>query len=152
MKYFLLVLIIFIFFLDFSDGKKNIISKQLYLNKINENLKGKINYINFLKNKCIEKEKKKLYKFLFIKMNSNFIKNFHTFKLNVRGSTDIKPKTNKSIAKRFKITKNGKLIRKKAGRNHMLRKKTSSNKSSLRKRTTIASNRIAKKYKSVIFK
>ncbi|SCQ16067.1 ribosomal protein L35, putative [Plasmodium ovale] len=74
------------------------------------------------------------------------------FTLHVRGCTNLKPKTNKSIAKRFKLTKNGKLIRKKAGRSHMLRKKTSSNKASLRKRTTIASPRIAKKYKSVIFK
>ncbi|SBT30903.1 apicoplast ribosomal protein L35 precursor, putative [Plasmodium ovale wallikeri] len=74
------------------------------------------------------------------------------FTLHVRGCTNLKPKTNKSIAKRFKLTKNGKLIRKKAGRSHMLRKKTSTNKASLRKRTTIASPRIANKYKSVIFK
>ncbi|CRG99288.1 apicoplast ribosomal protein L35 precursor, putative [Plasmodium relictum] len=157
MKYFLFKLILFIFSLDFSDEKKNInvINKELYLNKVNDNIKRKINYIYFLKNKYSEKKEKKqrkLYKFLFIKMNINFIKNMNNFKLYVRGITNIKPKTNKSIAKRFKITKNGKLIRKKAGRNHMLRKKTSSNKSSLRKRTTIASGRIAKKYKSVIFK
>ncbi|KYN98366.1 apicoplast ribosomal protein L35 precursor, putative [Plasmodium reichenowi] len=74
------------------------------------------------------------------------------FILHVRGCTNIKPKTNKSIAKRFKLTKNGKLIRKKPGRNHFLRKKTSSNKASLRKTTTIDSGRIQKKYKSVIFK
>ncbi|CAG9480353.1 ribosomal protein L35, putative [Plasmodium vivax] len=76
--------------------------------------------------------------------------NLRLSNLHVRGNTNVKPKTNKSIAKRFKITKNGKVIRKKAGRNHMLRKKTSSNKASLRKTTTIASNRIAKKYKSAI--
>ncbi|SPJ10152.1 apicoplast ribosomal protein L35 precursor, putative [Plasmodium sp. DRC-Itaito] len=81
-------------------------------------------------------------------------KNIHKsdFILHVRGCTNIKPKTNKSIAKRFKLTKNGKLIRKKPGRNHFLRKKTSSNKASLRKTTTIDSGRIVKKYKSVIFK
>ncbi|VWU49974.1 apicoplast ribosomal protein L35 precursor, putative [Hepatocystis sp. ex Piliocolobus tephrosceles] len=83
-------------------------------------------------------------------MFQNFQNNFFT--LYVRGSTNIKPKTNKSIAKRFKITKNGKLIRKKAGGNHMLVKKTSSNKAGLRKTTTIASNKIIKKYKSAIFK
>ncbi|KYO00067.1 putative apicoplast ribosomal protein L35 precursor [Plasmodium gaboni] len=117
----------------------NIIPQQLVLFPNNNFLKEiKYFYINHTYNNIIKKKKKENHK-------SDFI-------LHVRGCTNIKPKTNKSIAKRFKLTKNGKLIRKKPGRNHMLRKKTSSNKASLRKTTTIDSGRIEKKYKSVIFK
>ncbi|ANQ07460.1 50S ribosomal protein L35 [Plasmodium coatneyi] len=101
--------------------------------------------------KCINKKRTHIKATLFLHTQHGLKKsNFRFSHLYVRGNTNVKPKTNKSIAKRFKITKNGKLIRKKAGRNHMLRKKTSSNKASLRKTTTIASNRIAKKYKSAI--
>ncbi|GAW80143.1 ribosomal protein L35 [Plasmodium gonderi] len=100
---------------------------------------------------CIKKKTTRIKTISFLHAQSELIKNGHRFfTLHVRGCTNIKPKTNKSIAKRFKITKNGKLIRKKAGRSHLLRKKTSSNKASLRKRTTIASTRIEKKYKSAI--
>ncbi|GAB65654.1 ribosomal protein L35, partial [Plasmodium cynomolgi strain B] len=101
--------------------------------------------------KCVNKKRTHIKATLFLLAPHGLQKsNFRFSNLYVRGNTNVKPKTNKSIAKRFKITKNGKLIRKKAGRNHMLRKKTSSNKASLRKTTTIASNRIAKKYKSAI--
>ncbi|CAA9987346.1 50s ribosomal protein l35, putative [Plasmodium knowlesi strain H] len=101
--------------------------------------------------KCINKKRTHTRATLFIQAQHGLQKsNIRFSHLYVRGSTNVKPKTNKSIAKRFKITKNGKLIRKKAGRNHMLRKKTSSNKASLRKTTTIASSRIVKKYKSAI--
>ena len=40
----------------------------------------------------------------------------------------IKHKTNKSAAKRFKITKSGKIIRKKAGLKHLLEHKSSKSK------------------------
>ncbi|SOV76145.1 apicoplast ribosomal protein L35 precursor, putative [Plasmodium sp. gorilla clade G3] len=118
--------------------EKNIIPEHFVLFPSNILLKEiKYLYIS-LTYHILKKKKKKIHK-------SDFV-------LHVRGCTNIKPKTNKSIAKRFKLTKNGKLIRKKPGRNHMLRKKTSSNKASLRKTTTIDSGRIEKKYKSVIFK
>ncbi|EUD67902.1 hypothetical protein C922_01514 [Plasmodium inui San Antonio 1] len=101
--------------------------------------------------KCVNKKRTHIKATLFLHAQHGLQKsNVRFSNLYVRGNTNVKPKTNKSIAKRFKITKNGKVIRKKAGRNHMLRKKTSSNKASLRKTTTIASNRIAKKYKSAI--
>ncbi|SCN59452.1 ribosomal protein L35, putative [Plasmodium chabaudi chabaudi] len=109
---------------------------------MNVNSKNMLNKNNLLKNLC------------FINFKTCAYKNWGTnsFVLFVRGCTNVKPKTNKSIAKRFKITKNGKLIRKKCGGSHMLRKRTSSNRTALRKRTVIASNKIANKYKSVIFK
>lgn len=106
------------------------------------NSKNMLNKNNLLKNISFLNFKKCTYK--------NWDTNF--FVLFVRGCTNVKPKTNKSIAKRFKITKNGKLIRKKCGGSHMLRKRTSSNRTALRKKTVIASNKIVKKYKSVIFK
>ncbi|SOS78311.1 apicoplast ribosomal protein L35 precursor, putative [Plasmodium sp. gorilla clade G1] len=118
---------------------KNLIPEQLVLFPRNKLLNEiKYFYISFTYHILKREKKTKIHK-------SDFI-------LHVRGCTNIKPKTNKSIAKRFKLTKNGKLIRKKPGRNHFLRKKTSSNKASLRKTTTIDSGRIQKKYKSVIFK
>lgn len=43
-----------------------------------------------------------------------------------------KLKTHKGAAKRFRITKNGKLMRMKAGRSHLRRKKNSSTISDLR--------------------
>ncbi|KJP89432.1 ribosomal protein L35 [Plasmodium fragile] len=105
----------------------------------------------YTQNKCSNKKQTHINATLFLHARHGWQKsNLRFSNLYVRGNTNVKPKTNKSIAKRFKLTKNGKLIRKKAGRNHMLRKKTSSNKASLRKTTTIASNRIARKYKSAI--
>lgn len=44
-----------------------------------------------------------------------------------------KLKSSRSIVKRFKITSNGKLLRNKACRNHLLQKKTSHRKQKLRK-------------------
>ena len=43
-----------------------------------------------------------------------------------------KMKTHKGTAKRFRLTKNGKLMRMKAGRSHLRRKKTSSTNSDFR--------------------
>lgn len=129
----------------FSDAnKKDILNlTNLYIHKVKTNTEED----RFSENV------KGLHKLLFLKGNKPISYSAgNIFKLSARVARIVKPKTNKSIAKRFKITKNGKLIRKKAGRSHMLRKKTSSNKSALRQRTQIGSNRIAKKYKSVIFK
>jgi len=39
-------------------------------------------------------------------------------------STKIKAKTKKSLAKRFKITKNGKVMRRAVGQDHLLAKKS----------------------------
>ncbi len=44
-----------------------------------------------------------------------------------------KLKTNKGTAKRFKVTKNGKIKRNKAGSSHILSKKTTKRKRKLRK-------------------
>lgn len=44
-----------------------------------------------------------------------------------------KRKTRKSITKRFKITKNGKILRRKPGQNHFRAKKTGNKKMALRK-------------------
>nr|QCI05729.1 ribosomal protein L35 [Cryptopleura ramosa] len=49
-----------------------------------------------------------------------------------------KLKTVKSIKKRFKITSNGKLIRHKSTRSHLLQKKTSKRKRKLRQIDTIS--------------
>lgn len=50
-----------------------------------------------------------------------------------------KMKTNKSAAKRFKRTGNGKLKRWKAGKSHILTKKRTKRKRQLRKSTTVSS-------------
>jgi large subunit ribosomal protein L35 len=47
----------------------------------------------------------------------------------------VKMKTNRGAAKRFRVTKSGKLSRSKAGASHILTKKTSKRKRSLRKET-----------------
>ena len=47
----------------------------------------------------------------------------------------VKMKTNRGAAKRFRLTKSGKLSRSKAGKSHILTKKTSKRKRSLRKET-----------------
>lgn len=44
-----------------------------------------------------------------------------------------KMKTNRSAAKRFKVTGSGKVVRRKAYKNHILTKKTTKRKRSLRK-------------------
>jgi len=50
-----------------------------------------------------------------------------------------KMKTHKSSAKRFKITKSGKILRSKAYKSHILTKKTTKRKRNLRKPTTVSS-------------
>jgi large subunit ribosomal protein L35 len=49
-----------------------------------------------------------------------------------------KLKTRKAVAKRFKITKKGKVLRMKAGRSHILTKKARKRKQDLRKRTLVS--------------
>jgi len=49
-----------------------------------------------------------------------------------------KVKTKKGVAKRFKLTKSGKVKRHKAGRGHLLSKKTTKRKRKLRRRGLIA--------------
>lgn len=49
-----------------------------------------------------------------------------------------KLKTRKAVAKRFKITKKGKILRMKAGRSHILTKKTRKRKRHLRKKTLVS--------------
>ncbi len=50
----------------------------------------------------------------------------------------IKQKNNKSAAKRFRITKNGKVVYAKQGRRHILTKKSSRRKKKLRQGGTLA--------------
>ncbi len=50
-----------------------------------------------------------------------------------------KMKTHRSSAKRFKITKSGKILRSKAYKSHILTKKTTKRKRNLRKSTTVSS-------------
>lgn len=56
-----------------------------------------------------------------------------------------KMKTKSSSAKRFRVTKNGKVMRKASGMNHILSKKTSKRKRHLRKVGTVS----ATEFKSV---
>lgn len=49
-----------------------------------------------------------------------------------------KAKTNKSLAKRFKITGTGKLMRKKQGRKHIMTKKSAAKKRRLEKPTLVS--------------
>ncbi len=60
-----------------------------------------------------------------------------------------KMKTNRGAAKRYRVTKSGKLSRSKAGASHILTKKTSKRKRSLRK-GTIASGADRKVLKKLI--
>jgi len=50
-----------------------------------------------------------------------------------------KMKTHKSSAKRFKISKSGKILRSKAYKSHILTKKTAKRKRNLRKSTEVSS-------------
>lgn len=47
------------------------------------------------------------------------------------------PKTRKSVAKRFKITATGKVLRSRAGRRHLLQTKKPKRRRSLRKRVVV---------------
>jgi len=49
-----------------------------------------------------------------------------------------KLKTRKSVAKRFKITKTGKILRMKTGRSHILTKKSRKRKRHLKKKTLVS--------------
>jgi ribosomal protein L35 len=62
-----------------------------------------------------------------------------------------KHKTNKGVAKRVKVTKNGKVLRSKAGRRHLLSSKTTKRKRNMRRKDSVVGN-IAESYKSVINK
>ena len=61
----------------------------------------------------------------------------------------IKAKTKKSITKRFKITKNGKIMRKPCGQNHYRAKKTGEEKRKSRK-WMLVSKPLAKKLKKLL--
>ncbi len=54
-----------------------------------------------------------------------------------------KMKTNRSAAKRFKITARGKVIHFRAGKSHLLRKKTRKRKRHLKKATVLSSANIS---------
>ena len=58
-------------------------------------------------------------------------------------------KTKKTVSKRFKITKSGKLMRTKAGKNHFMRRKSSKLKRSINK-PHLVSESFSKKIKKVI--
>jgi len=58
-------------------------------------------------------------------------------------------KTNKSAAKRFKLSGNGKLIRFKANKSHILTKKTTKRKRNLRK-PTVADQTVVKNMKKIM--
>lgn len=60
-----------------------------------------------------------------------------------------KSKTRKSILKRFKITKNGKVLRRQTGINHYLRKKTGKQKRKKRKLVEVSEEE-AKKIKELL--
>lgn len=62
-----------------------------------------------------------------------------------------KMKTNRSAAKRFKVTAKGKIKREKSHRSHILTKKSAKRKRKLRTATIVA-NGDAKKVKSLILK
>ncbi|CCF73417.1 hypothetical protein BMR1_02g01270 [Babesia microti strain RI] len=68
------------------------------------------------------------------------------FKPTSTGKFRIKPKTNKSIAKRFKITGSGKLMHKRSGIQHLRSKLKSRQRRRLRRPVVITSNKLRKKY------
>lgn len=51
-----------------------------------------------------------------------------------------KLKTRKAVAKRFKITKTGKILRMQAGRSHILTKKSRARKRHLKKKTIVSTS------------
>jgi large subunit ribosomal protein L35 len=60
-----------------------------------------------------------------------------------------KPKTKKSVKKRFKVTKNGKVLMSRAGRGHLLSKKSAKKRRKLRKKQ-VAAPQDAKKLKRML--
>ncbi|AFZ80202.1 ribosomal protein L35 family member protein [Theileria equi strain WA] len=71
-------------------------------------------------------------------------------KLRAAGQFRIKPKTNKSVSKRFKITATGKIMYKRANRHHLQRKKNRGAKARTKRAVCIKSTRIIRKIKSVL--
>lgn len=55
-----------------------------------------------------------------------------------------KLKTRKAVAKRFKITKTGKIMRMKSGRSHILTKKSRARKRHLKKKTFVSKSFLLK--------
>ncbi len=55
-----------------------------------------------------------------------------------------KAKTRKCIAKRFKVTPTGKILRRPTGQNHLLSKKSSQKKRSLKKWVEVSPNEVKK--------
>ncbi|KAK1442014.1 hypothetical protein BgAZ_400440 [Babesia gibsoni] len=74
----------------------------------------------------------------------------YKLKLRASGQFRIKPKTNKSVAKRFKITATGKIMYKRAGRSHLQRKKSQGAKRRLRRPVQLKSPRLIRKILSVL--
>nr|QCI08917.1 ribosomal protein L35 [Wrangelia sp.] len=60
-----------------------------------------------------------------------------------------KLKTSRSIAKRFKITSSGKLLKRKASRSHLLQKKSSKRKQNLRRVSHVCMQDLQNFYKSL---
>ncbi|GIX66022.1 ribosomal protein L35, putative [Babesia caballi] len=69
----------------------------------------------------------------------------HRLKLTAAGQFRIKPKTNKSVAKRFKITGTGKIMYKRAGRSHLQRKKSQGAKRRLRRPVQLKNPKMIRK-------
>ncbi|MDD3386626.1 MAG: 50S ribosomal protein L35 [Candidatus Pacebacteria bacterium] len=63
----------------------------------------------------------------------------------------MKVKTRKSLTKRFKLTKSGKVLRRAVGQDHLLSKKSSKKKSSLKKMVEMSAPE-AKKIKKLLGK
>ncbi|KUK64182.1 MAG: 50S ribosomal protein L35 [Parcubacteria group bacterium] len=61
----------------------------------------------------------------------------------------MKEKTRKSLAKRFKVTKSGKVLRRTVGQDHLLSKKSSDKKRSLKKMVEMSAPE-AKKIKKLL--
>jgi len=66
-------------------------------------------------------------------------------------TTSIKSKTRKSISKRFRVTKNGKVMRRAVGQDHLLSKQTGHKRRRLRKMVEM-SEAEAKKVKKLLAK
>jgi large subunit ribosomal protein L35 len=61
-----------------------------------------------------------------------------------------KLKTRKGVKKRFKITKNGKVLRAKAGKRHILTKKSRKRKRNLRRSAVVKNKAMAKTIKKMM--
>ncbi|CDR95733.1 ribosomal protein L35, putative [Babesia bigemina] len=79
-----------------------------------------------------------------------FARRPHKLKLTAAGQFRIKPKTNKSVAKRFKITGTGKIMYKRAGRSHLQRKKNQGAKRRLRRAVQLTNPKMIRKILSVL--